>query len=51
VTSGRLASEPGPAAIARLLIDSSRYLTLATADGAGRPWACPVWYAHEDYAR
>jgi nitroimidazol reductase NimA-like FMN-containing flavoprotein (pyridoxamine 5'-phosphate oxidase superfamily) len=50
VTSDRLASEPGPAVIARQIIDSSRYLTLATADGAGRPWACPVWYAHEDYA-
>lgn len=36
--------------IARQIIDSSRYLTLATADGTGRPWACPVWYAHEDYA-
>jgi nitroimidazol reductase NimA-like FMN-containing flavoprotein (pyridoxamine 5'-phosphate oxidase superfamily) len=51
VTSDRLASEPGPAVIARQLIDSNRYLTLATADGAGRPWAAPVWYAHEDYAR
>lgn len=50
VTSGRPASEPGPAVIARQIIDSSRYLTLATADGAGRPWASPVWYANEDYA-
>lgn len=49
MTSSRLASEPGPAVIARQIIDSSRYLTLATADGTGRPWACPVWYAHEDY--
>ncbi len=51
MASDRLASEPGPAVIARQIIDSSRYLTLATADGAGRPWACPVWYVHEDYAR
>ncbi|MBV9379155.1 MAG: pyridoxamine 5'-phosphate oxidase family protein [Streptosporangiaceae bacterium] len=50
VISGRLAGEPAPAVIARRIIDSSRYLTLATADGAGRPWASPVWYAHEDYA-
>ena len=49
MTSSRLASDPGPAVIARQIIDSSRYLTLATADGAGRPWACPVRYAHEDY--
>jgi nitroimidazol reductase NimA-like FMN-containing flavoprotein (pyridoxamine 5'-phosphate oxidase superfamily) len=49
MTSSQLASEPGPAVIARQIIDSNRYLTLATADGAGRPWACPVWYAHEDY--
>jgi nitroimidazol reductase NimA-like FMN-containing flavoprotein (pyridoxamine 5'-phosphate oxidase superfamily) len=42
---------PDSAAIARALIDSCQYLTLATADGDGRPWASPVWYAHEDYAR
>jgi nitroimidazol reductase NimA-like FMN-containing flavoprotein (pyridoxamine 5'-phosphate oxidase superfamily) len=49
VTFDRLASEPDPAIIAREIIDSNRYLTLATADSAGRPWASPVWYAHEDY--
>lgn len=43
--------EPDPAIMARQIIDSSRYLTLATADGAGLPWASPVWYAHEDYTR
>lgn len=32
---------------ARQIIDASRYLTLATADGGGRPWACPVWFAHD----
>jgi nitroimidazol reductase NimA-like FMN-containing flavoprotein (pyridoxamine 5'-phosphate oxidase superfamily) len=36
-------------ATARQIIDASRYLTLATADSAGNPWAAPVWYAHEDY--
>jgi pyridoxine/pyridoxamine 5'-phosphate oxidase len=35
---------------ARALIDGSRYMTLATADADGRPWASPVWFAHEDYA-
>jgi nitroimidazol reductase NimA-like FMN-containing flavoprotein (pyridoxamine 5'-phosphate oxidase superfamily) len=43
------AREPGPATTARQIIDASRYLTLATADSAGNPWASPVWYAHEGY--
>jgi hypothetical protein len=34
---------------ARGIIDSNDYMTLATADGDGRPWASPVWYAHESY--
>lgn len=33
----------------RELIDANAYLTLATADADGRPWASPVWFAHEDY--
>jgi hypothetical protein len=49
MTSDRLADEPAAAAVAKQVIDSSQYLTLATADGAGQPWACPVWYAHEGY--
>jgi pyridoxine/pyridoxamine 5'-phosphate oxidase len=36
-------------AIAQDLIDRNRYLTLATADQAGQPWASPVWYAHTGY--
>jgi nitroimidazol reductase NimA-like FMN-containing flavoprotein (pyridoxamine 5'-phosphate oxidase superfamily) len=36
-------------AIAREILDTNRYMTLATADGDGRPWASPVWYAHEGY--
>lgn len=36
---------------ARRLIDSVAYMTLATADQEGRPWASPVWYAHDDYRR
>src|SRR5215216_651310 len=36
-------------ASAQELIDRHRYLTLATADAAGRPWASPVWYAHDGY--
>ncbi|NED97229.1 pyridoxamine 5'-phosphate oxidase family protein [Phytoactinopolyspora alkaliphila] len=35
--------------IARRIIDSNCYLTLATADADGRPWATPVWFASERY--
>jgi nitroimidazol reductase NimA-like FMN-containing flavoprotein (pyridoxamine 5'-phosphate oxidase superfamily) len=34
---------------ARAIIDAGMYMTLATADAAGVPWASPVWYAPEDY--
>ena len=30
---------------ARAIIDANRYMTLATADAAGVPWASPVWFA------
>ena len=40
---------PDPAARAREIIDSNEYLTLATADAEGRPWASPVWFAHDGY--
>ena len=33
------------AAIARAIIDDGDYMTLATADESGRPWASPVWYS------
>jgi hypothetical protein len=35
---------------AREILDSNLYLTLATADEDGRPWASPVYYASEDRA-
>jgi len=35
--------------IARAVIDTNRYMTLATADRAGLPWPSPVWYAHSGY--
>ena len=50
MTTDRSAHEPDPGDIARQIIDANRYLTLATSDSAGRPWACPLWYAHEDYS-
>lgn len=33
------------AAQAQRIIDSFMYMTLATADAEGRPWASPVWFA------
>ena len=40
-------SVPGPAAqTVRDIIDANRYLVLATADAAGRPWSSPVYFAH-----
>ena len=36
---------PDLGAIAKAIIDSNLYLTLGTADEAGRPWVSPVYYA------
>jgi uncharacterized protein YhbP (UPF0306 family) len=38
------------AAMAGTIIDVNRYMTLATADAQGQPWASPVFYATADYA-
>jgi nitroimidazol reductase NimA-like FMN-containing flavoprotein (pyridoxamine 5'-phosphate oxidase superfamily) len=38
------------ASVARDIMDSNAYMTLATADENGRPWASHVWYAVEGYA-
>ncbi|OLF18496.1 pyridoxamine 5'-phosphate oxidase family protein [Actinophytocola xanthii] len=35
--------------IARAILDENSFMTLATADASGTPWACPVWFATEDY--
>ena len=35
--------------MARGLIEANKYMTLATADDAGRPWASPVYYTPEGY--
>jgi len=34
-----------PAQAARAIIDANAYMTLATADAGGTPWASPVWFA------
>ncbi len=39
---------PDPADDASRIIESNLYMTLATADREGRPWASPVWFAHEE---
>ena len=36
-------------AMARAIVDGNSYMTLATADAEGRPWATPVWYAPASY--
>ena len=36
-----------PAGRARRIVDEGFYMTLATADADGVPWASPVWYAPE----
>jgi pyridoxine/pyridoxamine 5'-phosphate oxidase len=39
------------AAAGRAIVDSNLYMTLATSDENGRPWASPVYYAHEGYTQ
>jgi hypothetical protein len=34
---------------AKAIVDASSYMTLATADAEGLPWASPVWFATVDY--
>jgi pyridoxamine 5'-phosphate oxidase-like protein len=38
-----------PAGLAAAIVDENQYMTLATADRDGRPWASPVWYATADH--
>lgn len=35
--------------LVREILDATCYVTLATADEAGTPWASPVFFAHDDY--
>ncbi|HEY7198450.1 MAG TPA: pyridoxamine 5'-phosphate oxidase family protein [Gaiellaceae bacterium] len=34
---------------AETIIEANQFMTLATADAEGVPWASPVWYAHAGY--
>jgi nitroimidazol reductase NimA-like FMN-containing flavoprotein (pyridoxamine 5'-phosphate oxidase superfamily) len=36
------------AEVVRSIVDANAYMTLATADEHGSPWASPVWYATAD---
>jgi hypothetical protein len=36
-------------AVARAILDANLYMTLGTADAAGRPWASPVFFAADRY--
>jgi hypothetical protein len=36
-------------ATARAIVDANLYMTLATADAAGRPWPTPVYFAPASY--
>lgn len=38
-----------PVETARAIVDGHWYMTLATADASGKPWASPVWFAHDGY--
>ena len=35
--------------VLRAVLAANRYMTLATADEQGHPWASPVWYARAEY--
>ena len=43
------ATSPGAQTV-RDIIEASRYLVLATADAAGRPWSSPLYFAHIGWA-
>jgi nitroimidazol reductase NimA-like FMN-containing flavoprotein (pyridoxamine 5'-phosphate oxidase superfamily) len=44
-----VSDQPDLRTLARSIVDSNRYMTLATADEHGSPWASPVWYAPAAY--
>jgi nitroimidazol reductase NimA-like FMN-containing flavoprotein (pyridoxamine 5'-phosphate oxidase superfamily) len=41
--------EREPSEVAREIVDDVTYMTIATADADGRPWASPVWFAQDGY--
>jgi hypothetical protein len=45
-----MSTDETPVQTVRDIIEASRYLVLATADAAGRPWSSPVYFAHIGFA-
>jgi nitroimidazol reductase NimA-like FMN-containing flavoprotein (pyridoxamine 5'-phosphate oxidase superfamily) len=45
-----MSTDETPVQTVREIIEASRYLVLATADAAGRPWSSPVYFAHIGFA-
>jgi hypothetical protein len=41
--------EADSGAVVRRIVDGNLYMVLATADGSGRPWASPVYFANSGY--
>ncbi len=46
-----MSERENPVERGRAIVDGHWYMTLATADASGRPWASPVWFAHDGYPR
>ena len=44
-----MSDQASPAA-GRAIVDANAFMTLATADAEGTPWATPVWFSHRGYA-
>jgi uncharacterized protein YhbP (UPF0306 family) len=45
----RHTGERDPGAVARKIIDATRYMVIATTNDDGSPWISPVWFAHDGY--
>jgi general stress protein 26 len=43
-------SDRHPSEVARGIVDEIAFMTIASADADGKPWASPVWFAHDNYA-
>jgi general stress protein 26 len=39
-----------PIEVARGIVDEIAFMTIASADADGKPWASPVWFAHDRYS-
>jgi hypothetical protein len=43
-----VSAAPGPGARFAAIVGANRYMTIASADAHGQPWASPVWFATDD---